>query len=251
MNGIARARRPKIEVHEPSIDDTVKILEGSSRITSSTTKSPMPRSRAAAELSEYINDRFLPDKAIDVIDEVGAWFKIRPATAEPKIVNDTDIEEVAVKIAYPPRSVSTSDKERHGVGRASQKVVFAKTAIQTVGTAIACACWFGSPQSRWVIFVYRTSVGKPKWLNNLPVGLQFLRFDMSEHMEAHGLASYRRSRVCGFRSRRLSLKRSRAITPVLLLDDRKAHPDLFNILLQSWITPPSQTTTVRRRTSVM
>ncbi|MEW6297792.1 MAG: AAA family ATPase, partial [Thermodesulfobacteriota bacterium] len=243
----ALARRfQKIEVHEPSIDDTVQILEGlKSHYEKHHGVTYTPDAiRAAAELSaKYINDRFLPDKAIDVIDEVGASFKLRPA-AEEKVVRDTDIEAVVAKIArIPPRSVSVSDKERlQNLEGDLKKVVFGQDrAIETVVTAIKMArAGLGSPEKPVGSFLFTgpTGVGKTEVAKQLAatLGLQFLRFDMSEYMEKHTV-----SRLIGAPPGYVGFDQGGLLTEaitrnphsVLLLDEiEKAHPDLFNILLQ-------------------
>jgi ATP-dependent Clp protease ATP-binding subunit ClpA len=243
----ALARRfQKIEVHEPSIEETVQILEGlKSHYEQHHGVTYTPEAlRAAAELSaKYINDRFLPDKAIDVIDEVGASFKIRPATAE-RVVNDTDIEAVVAKIArIPPRSVSVSDKERlQNLDGDLKKVVFGQDkAIHTVVTAIKLArAGLGHPEKPVGSFLFTgpTGVGKTEVAKQLAatLGLQFLRFDMSEYMEKHTV-----SRLIGAPPGYVGFDQGGLLTEaitrnphaVLLLDEiEKAHPDLFNILLQ-------------------
>ncbi len=243
----ALARRfQKIEVHEPSIDDTVRILEGlKSHYEKHHGVTYTPEAiRAAAELSaKYINDRFLPDKAIDVIDEVGASFKLRPATEE-KIVRATDIETVVAKIArIPPRSVSVSDKERlQNLEGDLKKVVFGQDkAIETVVAAIKMArAGLGSPEKPVGSFLFTgpTGVGKTEVAKQLAatLGLQFLRFDMSEYMEKHTV-----SRLIGAPPGYVGFDQGGLLTEaitrnphsVLLLDEiEKAHPDLFNILLQ-------------------
>jgi ATP-dependent Clp protease ATP-binding subunit ClpA len=244
----ALARRfQKIEVHEPSIEETVQILEGlKSHYEQHHGVTYTPEAlRAAAELSaKYINDRFLPDKAIDVIDEVGASFKIRPATEEKKVVHDTDIEAVVAKIArIPPRSVSVSDKERlQSLDADLQRVVFGQDkAIQTVVTAIRLSrAGLGSPEKPVGSFLFTgpTGVGKTEVAKQLAatLGLQFLRFDMSEYMEKHTV-----SRLIGAPPGYVGFDQGGLLTEaitrnphaVLLLDEiEKAHPDVFNILLQ-------------------
>ncbi|MCS6924271.1 MAG: ATP-dependent Clp protease ATP-binding subunit ClpA [Candidatus Binatia bacterium] len=243
----ALARRfQKIEVHEPSIEETVQILEGlKSHYEQHHGVVYTPEAiRAAAELSaKYINDRFLPDKAIDVIDEVGASFKLRPATAE-KVVRETDIEAVVAKIArIPPRSVSVSDKERlQNLEGDLKRVVFGQDkAIETVVTAIKMArAGLGSPDKPVGSFLFTgpTGVGKTEVAKQLAatLGLQFLRFDMSEYMEKHTV-----SRLIGAPPGYVGFDQGGLLTEaitrnphsVLLLDEiEKAHPDLFNILLQ-------------------
>ncbi len=243
----ALARRfQKIEVHEPSIEETVQILEGLKihyEKHHNVTYTPEAL-RAAAELSaKYINDRFLPDKAIDVIDEVGASFKIKPASAE-RTVRDTDIEDVVAKIArIPPRSVSVSDKERlQNLDSDLKRVVFGQDkAIQTVVTAIKLSrAGLGHPEKPVGSFLFTgpTGVGKTEVAKQLAatLGLQFLRFDMSEYMEKHTV-----SRLIGAPPGYVGFDQGGLLTEsitrnphsVLLLDEiEKAHPDLFNILLQ-------------------
>lgn len=244
----ALARRfQKIEVHEPSIEETVQILDGlKSHYEQHHGVTYTPEAlRAAAELSaKYINDRFLPDKAIDVIDEVGAAFKIKPKTAEPKVVHDTDIEEAVAKIArIPPRSVSVSDKERlQNLEGDLKRVVFGQDkALQTVVTAIKMArAGLGHPEKPVGSFLFTgpTGVGKTEVAKQLAatLGLQFLRFDMSEYMEKHTV-----SRLIGAPPGYVGFDQGGLLTEaitrnphaVLLLDEiEKAHPDLFNILLQ-------------------
>ncbi|MBI3246876.1 MAG: ATP-dependent Clp protease ATP-binding subunit ClpA [Deltaproteobacteria bacterium] len=244
----ALARRfQKIEIHEPSVEDTVKILEGLKShyeqyhgVTYTT-----EALRAAAELSaKYINDRFLPDKAIDVIDEVGASFRLKAAEKAEMVVHDTDIEAVVAKIArIPPKSVSVSDKERlQSLDGDLKKVVFGQDkAIQTVVTAIRMArAGLGNPEKPVGSFLFTgpTGVGKTEVAKQLALtlGLQFLRFDMSEYMEKHTV-----SRLIGAPPGYVGFDQGGLLTEaitrnphsVLLLDEiEKAHPDLFNILLQ-------------------
>ena len=244
----ALARRfQKIEIHEPSIEDAVKILEGlKSYYEDHHGVSYTPDAlKAAAELSaKYINDRFLPDKAIDVIDEVGAAFKIKPSTDEDKIIGETDIEAVVAKIArIPPRSVSISDKDRlHRLDDDLKKVVFGQDpAIAVIVRAIRLArAGLGQPEKPVGSFLFSgpTGVGKTEVAKQLAqtLGLQFLRFDMSEYMEKHTV-----SRLIGAPPGYVGFDQGGLLTEaitrnphsVLLLDEiEKAHPDLFNILLQ-------------------
>ena len=244
----ALARRfQKIEIHEPSIEDAVKILEGLKSYYEdhhgvSYTADAL---KAAAELSaKYINDRFLPDKAIDVIDEVGAAFKIKPSTDEDKIIGETDIEAVVAKIArIPPRSVSISDKDRlQRLDDDLKKVVFGQDpAIAVIVRAIRLArAGLGQPEKPVGSFLFSgpTGVGKTEVAKQLAqtLGLQFLRFDMSEYMEKHTV-----SRLIGAPPGYVGFDQGGLLTEaitrnphsVLLLDEvEKAHPDLFNILLQ-------------------
>ena len=246
----ALARRfQKIEVHEPSIEDAVEILNGLKPHYEEHhgVEYTHDALKAAAELSaKYINDRFLPDKAIDVIDEVGASFQIRPAPEEDgkKIIQDTDIESIVAKIArIPPRSVSASDKERLQSLDADLKgVVFGQdTAIETLVRAIRLArAGLGQPEKPVGSFLFSgpTGVGKTEVAKQLAetLGLQFLRFDMSEYMEKHTV-----SRLIGAPPGYVGFDQGGLLTDavtrnphaVLLLDEiEKAHPDLFNILLQ-------------------
>ena len=244
----ALARRfQKIEIHEPSIEDAVKILEGlKSYYEDHHGVSYTPDAlKAAAELSaKYINDRFLPDKAIDVIDEVGAAFKIKPSTDEEKIIGETDIEAVVAKIArIPPRSVSISDKDRlQRLDDDLKKVVFGQDpAIAVIVRAIRLArAGLGQPEKPVGSFLFSgpTGVGKTEVAKQLAqtLGLQFLRFDMSEYMEKHTV-----SRLIGAPPGYVGFDQGGLLTEaitrnphsVLLLDEiEKAHPDLFNILLQ-------------------
>ncbi len=246
----ALARRfQKIEVHEPSIEDAVEILNGLKPYYEEHhgVEYTHDALKAAAELSaKYINDRFLPDKAIDVIDEVGASFQIRPAPEEDgkKIINDTDVESIVAKIArIPPRSVSVSDKERLQSLDADLKgVVFGQdTAIETLVRAIRMArAGLGQPEKPVGSFLFSgpTGVGKTEMAKQLAetLGLQFLRFDMSEYMEKHTV-----SRLIGAPPGYVGFDQGGLLTEavtrnphaVLLLDEiEKAHPDLFNILLQ-------------------
>ena len=244
----ALARRfQKIEIHEPSIEDAVKILEGlKSYYEDHHGVSYTPDAlKAAAELSaKYINDRFLPDKAIDVIDEVGAAFKIKPSTDEDKVIGEMDIEAVVAKIArIPPRSVSISDKDRlHRLDDDLKKVVFGQDpAIAVIVRAIRLArAGLGQPEKPVGSFLFSgpTGVGKTEVAKQLAqtLGLQFLRFDMSEYMEKHTV-----SRLIGAPPGYVGFDQGGLLTEaitrnphsVLLLDEiEKAHPDLFNILLQ-------------------
>jgi len=249
----ALARRfQKIEVHEPSIEDAVEILNGLKPHYEEHHGVEYTRDalKAAAELSaKYINDRFLPDKAIDVIDEVGASFQIRPAPEEDgkKIIHDTDIESIVAKIArIPPRSVSASDKERLQSLDADLKgVVFGQdTAIETLVRAIRLArAGLGQPEKPVGSFLFSgpTGVGKTELARTLAEFLfadreALIRVDMSEYMERFSV-----SRLIGAPPGYVGYDDSGTLTKavrrrpysVVLLDEiEKAHPDVFNILLQ-------------------
>jgi ATP-dependent Clp protease ATP-binding subunit ClpA len=244
----ALARRfQKIEVPEPSQDEAYKILEGLKphyekhhgvHYTAGAI-------RAAVQLSaKHINDRKLPDKAIDVIDEVGAAVKIQPAEKRKKSIGAKDIEKIVAKIAkIPPRSVSTSDKEQlQNLERDLKLTVFGQdAAIDTLTSTIRLSrSGLGHPEKPIGCFLFSgpTGVGKTEVAKQLAqvMGIEFIRFDMSEYMEKHTV-----SRLIGAPPGYVGFDQGGLLTDainrnpyaVLLLDEiEKAHPDLFNILLQ-------------------
>jgi ATP-dependent Clp protease ATP-binding subunit ClpA len=244
----ALARRfQKIEISEPSQDDAIKILEGLKphyekhhgvQYSSSAI-------RAAVKLSaKHINDRRLPDKAIDVIDEIGAAVKLLPADKRRKIIGPKDVEKIVAKIAkVPPRSVSSSDKEQlQNLERDLKLVVFGQDApIETLAATIKLSrSGLGHPEKPIGCFLFAgpTGVGKTELAIQLAktMGIEFLRFDMSEYMEKHTV-----SRLIGAPPGYVGFDQGGLLTDainrnphaVLLLDEiEKAHPDLFNILLQ-------------------
>jgi ATP-dependent Clp protease ATP-binding subunit ClpA len=244
----ALARRfQRIEVPEPSQDEAYKILEGLKPhyekhhgVHYST-----GAIRAAVQLSaKHINDRKLPDKAIDVIDEVGAAVKIQPADKRKKSIGAKDIERIVAKIAkIPPRSVSTSDKEQlQNLDRDLKLTVFGQdTAIDTLTSTIRLSrSGLGHPEKPIGCFLFSgpTGVGKTEVAKQLAhtMGIEFIRFDMSEYMEKHTV-----SRLIGAPPGYVGFDQGGLLTDainrnpyaVLLLDEiEKAHPDLFNILLQ-------------------
>ncbi|MEX0803930.1 MAG: ATP-dependent Clp protease ATP-binding subunit ClpA [Candidatus Binatia bacterium] len=244
----ALARRfQKIEIPEPSQDEAFKILEGLKPhyekhhgVHYSTSAI-----RAAVQLSaKHINDRRLPDKAIDVIDEVGAAVKILPADKRKKIISAKDIEKIVAKIAkIPPRSVSTSDKDQlQNLERDLKFVVFGQdAAIQMLASTIKLSrSGLGHPEKPIGCFLFAgpTGVGKTEVAKQLAhtMGIEFLRFDMSEYMEKHTV-----SRLIGAPPGYVGFDQGGLLTDavnrnpyaVLLFDEiEKAHPDLFNILLQ-------------------
>jgi ATP-dependent Clp protease ATP-binding subunit ClpA len=244
----ALARRfQKIEITEPNVNDAYKILRGLKphyeRYHGVTyTDAAL---RAAAELSaRHINDRHLPDKAIDVIDEAAAAIRIMPAHRQKKTVRAGDVERVVAKIArIPPRSVSVSDKERLRSLESDLKlVVFGQDeAIETLASAIRMSrAGLGHPDKPVGSFLFAgpTGVGKTEVSKQLAhiLGVQFIRFDMSEYMEKHTV-----SRLIGAPPGYVGFDQGGLLTEainrsphaVLLLDEiEKAHPDLFNILLQ-------------------
>ncbi len=244
----ALARRfQKIEIPEPSQDEAYKILEG---LKSHYEKHhgvhySTAAIRAAVQLSaKHINDRRLPDKAIDVIDEIGAAVKIQPAEKRKKTIGPKDIEKMVAKIAkIPPRSVSTSDKEQlQNLDRDLKLVVFGQdAAIETLaGTIKLSRSGLGHPEKPIGCFLFSgpTGVGKTEVAKQLAqvMGIEFLRFDMSEYMEKHTV-----SRLIGAPPGYVGFDQGGLLTDainrnpyaVLLLDEiEKAHPDLFSILLQ-------------------
>ena len=240
-------RFQKIDVAEPSVEDTYKILKGLKprfeehhkvRYTDKALK-------AAAELAErYINDRNMPDKAIDVIDEVGALQQMVPPSRRKKTIGVTEIEEVVAAIArIPPKSVSASDKELlFGLEDKLGMVVFGQNeAIQTLSTAIKMSrAGLSNPQKPIGSFLFAgpTGVGKTEVTRQLAsvMGMELVRFDMSEYMERHTV-----SRLIGAPPGYVGYDQGGLLTEavnktphcVLLLDEiEKAHPEVFNILLQ-------------------
>ncbi len=244
----ALARRfQKIEISEPSVDEARQILQG---LRSYYEKHhgvaySDEALRAAAELSaKHINDRHLPDKAIDVIDEVGAATKLQPAERRKTTIEVEDIENIVAKIAkIPPRSVSISDKEQlKNLDRDLNLTVFGQdAAINSLASAIKLSrSGLGLPEKPIGCFLFAgpTGVGKTEMAKQLArtLGVEFLRFDMSEYMEKHTV-----SRLIGAPPGYVGFDQGGLLTDaivktpyaVLLLDEiEKAHPDLFNILLQ-------------------
>jgi ATP-dependent Clp protease ATP-binding subunit ClpA len=240
----ALARRfLKIEVLEPSISDTIKILEGlQSRFEKhhGVVYTPAALKTAAELAGKYINERFMPDKAIDVIDEAGAIAGLK-GEAE---VNELMVEQIVAKIAkIPEKTVSTSDKDRlRNLEPDLQKVVYGQdAAIAAIAKSIRRARAGLSQDQKPVgsfLFVGPTGVGKTELCKQLAksLGIEMLRFDMSEYMEKHAVA-----RLIGAPPGYVGYEQGGLLTDaiirhphaVLLLDEiEKAHPDLFNILLQ-------------------
>ena len=240
-------RFQKIDVTEPTVEETIKILNGlKSRFEEHhSVKYSRQAVRTAAELSErYINERFLPDKAIDVIDEAGARQKLMPASKRRKVVNVGDIEAVVSKMArIPPKTVSTSDKDvLRTLDRDLKMVVYGQDdAIDTLSAAIKMAR-SGLREGRKPIgsflFSGPTGVGKTEVTVQLAriMGIELVRFDMSEYMERHTV-----SRLIGAPPGYVGFDQGGLLTEainkhphaVLLLDEvEKAHPDVFNLLLQ-------------------
>ncbi len=240
-------RFQKIDVNEPTIEDSVKILKG---LKANYEKHHKVRYtdeaiRAAVELSaKYINDRKLPDKAIDVIDEVGASRMLLPENKRRKMVTLKDVEDIVAKIArIPPKSVSSDDKETlKNLERDLKSMVFGQDkAIEALAAAIKLArAGLREPEKPIGNYLFSgpTGVGKTEVARQLAatMGIELIRFDMSEYMERHSV-----SRLIGAPPGYVGFDQGGLLTDaidqhphsVLLLDEiEKAHIDLFNILLQ-------------------
>jgi ATP-dependent Clp protease ATP-binding subunit ClpA len=239
-------RFEKIEIFEPPVGETVKILKGlrSRYEEHHGIVYTDPALKAAAELSaKFINDRFLPDKAIDVIDEAGAYVRLSGASTRKKI-NPADIEKIVAKMArIPTQSVSTSDRAKlENLEDGLKKVVFGQDdAIKALVTSIKRSrAGLGTPERPVGCFLFTgpTGVGKTEVTRQVAniLGVEFIRYDMSEYMEKHAVA-----RLIGAPPGYIGFDQGGLLTDgirkhphsVLLLDEiEKAHPDLFNILLQ-------------------
>jgi len=240
-------RFQKVDVGEPTVDETYEILKGlKSRFEDHhDLKFTNPALKVAAELAaKHINDRFLPDKAIDVKYEAGAYQRLQPASKRKKTVGVSDIELVISKIArIPAKSVSSSDKEQlKGLADKLKMVVFGQDpAIDVMTTAIKMAragLREGTRPIGSFLFAGPTGVGKTevsRQLSNI-LGIELLRFDMSEYMERHTV-----SRLIGAPPGYVGYDQGGLLTDavnkhphaVVLLDEvEKAHPDVFNLLLQ-------------------
>jgi ATP-dependent Clp protease ATP-binding subunit ClpA len=240
-------RFQKIDVNEPSIEDAIKILEGIKTYYESYHKIRYTKDaiRSAVELSaKYIGDRKLPDKAIDVIDEVGAAQALIPESKRKKTVTQKDVEAVVAKIArIPPKSVSRDDKETLlNLERDLKTMVFGQNpAIEALVSAIKLARAGLRDAEKPIgnyLFSGPTGVGKTEVAKQLSrtLGIELVRFDMSEYMERHTI-----SRLIGAPPGYVGFDQGGLLTDaidqhphcVLLLDEiEKAHPDLYNILLQ-------------------
>ena len=240
-------RFQKIDVVEPDVEDTIKILKGlKSRFEDHYQLRYTDKAlRAAAELSaRFIADRFLPDKAIDVIDEAGAAQKLLPPSKQKKSIGAADVEQVVAKIArIPSQQVNSSDKESlRDLDKKLRMTVFGQDeAIDTLASAIKLSR-AGLKEERKPIgsflFAGPTGVGKTEVCRQLShvLGVELLRFDMSEYMERHTV-----SRLIGAPPGYVGFDQGGLLTEaiskhphsVLLLDEiEKAHPDVFNLLLQ-------------------
>jgi len=240
-------RFQQIEVNEPSVGETVAILRGlKSRYEQHhKVKYTVSALVSAAELSErYINDRHLPDKAIDVLDEAGAAQRLLPKSKKRKVIGKSEIESVVAKIArIPPQNISTNDRNKlKTLGRDMRAVVFGQdNAITALTAAIKMArSGLGNPQKPVGSFLFSgpTGVGKTEVAKQLAyaLGTHLHRFDMSEYMERHAV-----SRLIGAPPGYVGYDQGGLLTEavikhpysVLLLDEiEKAHIDIFNILLQ-------------------
>jgi len=244
----ALARRfQKIDINEPSVDETVAILKGlKTRFEEHHQVSyTQPALRAAVELAaKYINDRHLPDKAIDVIDEAGANMQLRPKAKRKKRIEVIDVEAIVSKIArIPPKQVSLSDTDAlKNLDRDLKLVVFGQDpAIEVLTSAIRMSRSGLGPEDRPIgsfLFTGPTGVGKTEVTRQLAriLGMALIRFDMSEYMERHTV-----SRLIGAPPGYVGFDQGGLLTEeinkrphaVLLLDEiEKAHPDVFNLLLQ-------------------
>jgi ATP-dependent Clp protease ATP-binding subunit ClpA len=240
-------RFQKIDVTEPSVAETVEILRGlKTRFEAHHgVKYTASALTSAAELSaRFINDRHLPDKAIDVIDEAGAAQRILPKSKQKRVISKHEIEEIIAKIArVPAQSVSSTDRSKlQNLDRDLKAVVFGQTqAIDALAASIKMSrSGLGNPQKPIGCFLFSgpTGVGKTEVARQLAytMGVELIRFDMSEYMERHAV-----SRLIGAPPGYVGFDQGGLLTEqiakhpysVVLLDEiEKAHPDIFNILLQ-------------------
>ena len=240
-------RFQKIDVNEPSVEQTVQILRGlKSRFEEHHgVKYSANALTTAAELSaRFINDRHLPDKAIDVIDEAGAAQRILPVGKRKKTIGKNEIEDIIAKIArIPPQNVSSDDRSKLAtLDRDLKATVFGQDpALEALASAIKMArSGLGRPEKPIGAFLFSgpTGVGKTEAARQLAfiLGIELIRFDMSEYMERHAV-----SRLIGAPPGYVGFDQGGLLTEaitkkphaVLLLDEiEKAHPDVFNVLLQ-------------------
>ncbi len=240
-------RFQKIDVEEPSIDDTYKILKGLKTQFEKhhNLKYTDKALRVASELaSKYISDRFMPDKAIDVIDEAGAYQQLMPESRRKKQIGVRDIEDIVAKIArVPAKTVSSSDKDQLAkLEDVLKMTVFGQElAIDSISSAIKLSRAGLTNHDKPIgsfLFSGPTGVGKTELCRQLSMalGIELVRFDMSEYMERHTV-----SRLIGAPPGYVGFDQGGLLTEavtkqphcVLLLDEiEKAHPDVFNLLLQ-------------------
>jgi ATP-dependent Clp protease ATP-binding subunit ClpA len=240
-------RFQKVDVVEPTIAETIDILKGlKSRFEEHhSVKYAVAALTAAAELSaKYINDRHLPDKAIDVIDEAGAAQRILPPSKRKKTITKAEVEEIVAKIArIPPANVSNDDRGKlKTLERDLKSVVFGQDkALDVLASAVKMArsgLGKGDKPIGSFLFSGPTGVGKTEAAKQLAyiMGIELIRFDMSEYMERHAV-----SRLIGAPPGYVGFDQGGLLTEavtkkphcVLLLDEiEKAHPDIFNVLLQ-------------------
>ncbi|MCB2003502.1 MAG: ATP-dependent Clp protease ATP-binding subunit ClpA [Rhodoferax sp.] len=240
-------RFQKVDVVEPTVEQTVEILKGlKSRFEEHhNVKFAVAALQAAAELSaKYINDRHLPDKAIDVIDEAGAAQRILPASKRKKMISKGEVEDIVAKIArIPPANVSNDDRGKlKTLERDLKSVVFGQDkALDVLASAVKMArsgLGRGDKPIGSFLFSGPTGVGKTEAAKQLAyiMGIDLIRFDMSEYMERHAV-----SRLIGAPPGYVGFDQGGLLTEavtkkphcVLLLDEiEKAHPDIFNVLLQ-------------------
>mgnify|MGYP005809426227 CR=1 FL=1 len=240
-------RFQKVDVNEPSVEQTVQILRGlKSRFEEhhGVKYSASALSTAAELAARFINDRHLPDKAIDVIDEAGAAQRVLPKSKQKKTIGKTEIEDIIAKIArIPPQTVNQDDRSKlQTIDRDLRNVVFGQDpAIDALASAIKMARAGLGKQDKPIgsfLFSGPTGVGKTEVAKQLAfiLGIELVRFDMSEYMERHAV-----SRLIGAPPGYVGFDQGGLLTEaitkkphaVLLLDEiEKAHPDIFNILLQ-------------------
>ena len=240
-------RFQKIDVNEPTVEQTIQILRGlKSRFEEHHgVKYSASALTSAAELAaRFINDRHLPDKAIDVIDEAGAAQRILPKSKQKKTIGKSEIEDIISKIArIPPQSINQDDRSKlQTIERDLKNVVFGQEpAIEALASAIKMArAGLGKTDKPIGSFLFSgpTGVGKTEVAKQLAfiMGIELIRFDMSEYMERHAV-----SRLIGAPPGYVGFDQGGLLTEaitkkphaVLLLDEiEKAHPDIFNILLQ-------------------
>ena len=240
-------RFQKVEVSEPSVDETFNILKGLKERFEEhhQIKYTEGSLKAAASLSsKHINDRFLPDKAIDVVDEAGARQKLVPSSKRKKTINELDIEKIVASIArIPEKTVSSSDKKSlEKLEENLKRVIFGQDeAVESLASSIKLARAGLRVDEKPVgsfLFSGPTGVGKTEVSKQLAsiMGIEFVRFDMSEYMERHTV-----SRLIGAPPGYVGYDQGGLLTEsvnkhphsVILLDEiEKAHPEVFNILLQ-------------------